>query len=129
MHDARPHLTPGPDHPIGLEPSGTHVVVGHGSTVVAQSDRALEMREASYPPVLYLPLDDVDQSLLSTSDEHTYCPYKGEASYYDLTTGDGEPLSASVWFYDQPYPAVAAIAGHVAFYADRVTIESRPTGR
>ena len=62
------------------------------------------MREASYPPVLYIPLDDVDQRLLRHSDHHTCCPYKGEASYYDIVDGDGTDLSAAVWYYDDPFP-------------------------
>jgi uncharacterized protein (DUF427 family) len=129
MSDTRPRLTPNAEHPITLGLSHTHVVVRVGSTVIAETDRALEMHEASYPPVLYVPLDDVDQSLLSTSDEHTYCPYKGEASYFDLTVGEAGSRTASVWYYEDPYPAVADIAGHVAFYPDRVSIESESTDR
>jgi uncharacterized protein (DUF427 family) len=122
MTENRPHLTPGPDHPITLEPSPLHVVVSSGSDVIAETDRALEMHEAAYPPVFYVPLDDVRQNLLRRSDHHTYCPYKGEASYYDVIDENGTDLSAAVWYYDDPYPAVAEIEGHVAFYADRVTV-------
>jgi uncharacterized protein (DUF427 family) len=124
MTDTRPRLEPGPDHPITIRPSTSRVSVRQGSTVIAETDRALELREASYPPVFYIPLDDVDQQLLRASDEHTYCPYKGEASYYDIVPRDGETLGDAVWFYPEPYRAVDAIAGHVAFYADRVTITS-----
>ncbi len=124
MTDTRPRLIPGPDHPITLNAFGPHVIVRAGPVVVAETDRALELHEAAYPPVLYIPLDDVDRSLLKESDEHTYCPYKGEASYFDVDTGTGAGLPASIWFYDDPYPHVEAIAGHVAFYADRFTIES-----
>jgi uncharacterized protein (DUF427 family) len=123
---ARPRMTPGPDHPITLEPSSSHVVVRSGSVVIAETDRALEMREASYPTVFYVPLDDVDRRLLRHSDHHTYCPYKGEASYYDIIDGDGTDLAAAVWYYDDPFPAVAGIKGHVAFYADRVTVTATP---
>ena len=91
MTDARPHKTPGPDHPITMERSSAQVVVRCGSAVIAETDRALEMREASYPPVLYIPLEDVHQDLLRPSDHHTCCPYKGEASYYDVSTGT-EPI-------------------------------------
>jgi uncharacterized protein (DUF427 family) len=122
MTDARPHKTPGPDHPISLERSTSHVVVSSGSVVIAETHRALEMREASYPPVMYIPLDDVDRRLLRRSDHHTYCPYKGEASYYDVIDGNGIDLTAVVWYYGDPFPAVADIKGHVAFYADRVTL-------
>jgi len=127
MTDTRPHKTPGPDHPITLDPSPAHVVVRSGSSVIAETSRALEMHEASYPAVLYLPLDDVDLSQLRRSDHHTWCPYKGEASYYDIIDGDGADLTAAVWYYDDPFPAVANIKDHVAFYADRVTVTTSPS--
>ena len=127
MTDARPHKTPGPDHPITLERSPSHVVVRSGSTVIAETNRALEMREASYPPVLYIPLYDVDQHHLRRSEHHTWCPYKGEASYYDVVDGGRTDLTAAVWYYDDPFPAVADIKGHVAFYPDRVTVTATPS--
>jgi uncharacterized protein (DUF427 family) len=124
MTDDRPRLEPGPDHPITVRPSDGHLTVRSGSLVVAETDRALVLQESTYPPALYIPLEDVDRSQLTESSEHTYCPYKGEASYFDLADGDGGSLPASVWYYDAPYPAVAGIAGHVAFYPDRVSIDS-----
>jgi uncharacterized protein (DUF427 family) len=129
MTDARSHKTPGPDHPITLERSSAHVVVRSGSAVIAETDRALEMREASYPPVLYIPIDDVDQHQLRRSEHHTWCPYKGEASYYDIVggEGDGADLAAAVWYYDDPFPAVADIKGHVAFYTDRLMVSATPS--
>jgi uncharacterized protein (DUF427 family) len=126
MTDTRPHLTPGPDHPITLERSASRVVVRSGAAVIAETDRAIELREASYPPVFYIPLEDVNQEHLRASDHHTYCPYKGEASYYDIVGGEAGELSNVIWHYPEPYPAVAEIAGHVAFYPDRVTIAATP---
>jgi uncharacterized protein (DUF427 family) len=122
MTDNRSHKTPGPDHPITLERSSAHVTVRNGSVMVAETDQALEMREASYPPVLYVPLGDVDQDLLRPSEQHTWCPYKGEASYYDIVGAGSSELTASGWYYDDPSPAVADIKGHVAFYTDRLTV-------
>lgn len=125
MSDTRPHLEPGPDHPITVEPSHQHVSVHVGSTRVADTERALELREATYPPVFYVPIADVDDAVLRPSDTHTYCPYKGEASYYDIVPTTGEPLDGAVWYYPEPYPAVEGIRDHVAFYADRVTITAK----
>jgi uncharacterized protein (DUF427 family) len=122
MTDARPHLTPGPDHPIALERSTSRVIVRSGSVVIAETSRALEMREASDPAVLYIPIDDVEPRLLRRSAHHTWCPYKGEASYYDIIGGEGTDLSGAAWYYDDPFPAVADIKDHVAFYVDRVTV-------
>jgi uncharacterized protein (DUF427 family) len=96
--------------------------------VIAATNRALEMHEASYPPVFYVPLEDVNRQHLRQSDQHSYCPYKGEASYYDIIAADGAELPAAVWYYPDPFPAVADIKDHVAFYADRVTVTVTPTG-
>jgi uncharacterized protein (DUF427 family)/predicted MFS family arabinose efflux permease len=126
MIDTRSHKTPGPDHPISIAPSQCHVVVRSGSAVIAETDRALEMREASYAVVYYIPIEDVDSALLRRSDHHTYCPFKGDASYYDIIDGDGTDLTAAAWYYAEPFAAVAAIQGHVAFYADRVTVTATP---
>ena len=112
---------PGPDHPISVEPSADRVVVRSGGSTIADSQSTLVLREANYPPVRYVPLGDVDRSLLASSDLTTYCPYKGEASYYSVVA-DRERGTDAVWFYDQPYPAVAEIKDHVAFYPHRVEL-------
>jgi uncharacterized protein (DUF427 family) len=120
---------PGPDHPITIEPSTDRVLVRSGKTTIADSQTTLVLRESNYPPVRYIPLADVDQSLLEPSDLHTYCPYKGDASYYSIVSAQKQGSDA-VWFYDQPYPAVAEIKGHVAFYTDRVDLTvSSPEAR
>ena len=117
----RPRLVPGPDHPITVSPHDGRVVVRVNGTVVADTTRALDLNEASYPTVLYVPLDDVDQSVLAPSETGSYCPFKGEASYYSLSV-DGTEIPDVLWYYPQPYDAVGEIAGHAAFYADKVEI-------
>ena len=121
MSSSKEKLIPGPDHPITVTPTDGHVVARVGDRVIAQSDRALTMQEASYPAVQYVPLADVDQSILHATDHQSYCPFKGEASYYTVTTPDGE-LENAIWFYREPDEAVADIADHVAFYADRIEV-------
>jgi uncharacterized protein (DUF427 family) len=127
MTDTRTRLTPGPHHPITVERWPGHVVVRSGSVVIAETDQALELQEADYPAVFYVPVGDVDRHLLRRSEHHTWCPYKGEASYYDILDGDGTDLTDAVWYYDEPFPAVADIRGHVAFYSDRVTVTATPS--
>ncbi|MBY8879356.1 DUF427 domain-containing protein [Actinacidiphila acidipaludis] len=119
---ARTVKTPGPDHPITVEPTGARVVVRAGGEVIADTARALTLREADYPAVQYIPLDDVDANVLRPTGTATYCPYKGDASYYTLT-GPGGDVTDAVWTYRQPYDAVGLIAGHVAFYPQHVEIE------
>jgi uncharacterized protein (DUF427 family) len=112
---------PGPAHPITVEPSSDRVTVRAGGTTLADSTDTLVLREADYPAVRYIPLTDVDQSLLAPSDTSTYCPYKGDASYWSITAEPDRGEDA-VWFYGEPYAAVEPIRDHVAFYADRVEI-------
>jgi uncharacterized protein (DUF427 family) len=120
MTTTRKPKIPGPDHQITIEPTGARVMVVVGAQIVADTTRALTLREANYPPVQYIPLEDVDQTLLTASAAQTYCPYKGDASYYSITAGGGRV--DAVWSYRAPYDAVAEIAGHVAFYTDQVDV-------
>ena len=114
---------PGPDHPIAIAPTKGRVVVKAGGRVLADSRAALSLREASYPPVQYIPRTDADMSLLRPSTHTTHCPYKGDCSYFDIVGG----AANAVWSYEQPFPAVAEIAGHLAFYPNRVeSIETIP---
>ena len=114
-------LQPTAEHPITVTPTGAHVVVRVNGDVVAETDAALTLQESTYPAVQYVPLADVAPSALTRSDTTTYCPYKGEANYYDVTAA-GNTVADVIWTYEQPYPAVASIAGHVAFYADKADV-------
>jgi uncharacterized protein (DUF427 family) len=118
---ARTVLQPGPQHPITVEPAPGRVTVQVAGTPVADTSSALALQEANYPVVYYVPLADVRSEVLKPSDHTTYCPYKGDASYYSLATPNGEVADAA-WYYAEPYAAVAEIAGHVAFYANKVDI-------
>ena len=121
-----PRKTPGPDHPITIASAGSRVRVTVAGTIVADSREALALREATYPPVLYVPRKDVDMAALARTEHSTYCPYKGDASYYSVPAG-GESAKNAVWSYEAPFDAVAAIKDHVAFYPDRVeAIEVTP---
>jgi uncharacterized protein (DUF427 family) len=112
---------PSADHPITIKPTAAPVTVRANGQVIAESTNALTLREANYPPVQYVPLADLDQSTLTATDTQTYCPFKGDASYYTVSTPEGE-LVDGIWTYVQPYEAVAEIAGHVAFYPDRFEV-------
>jgi uncharacterized protein (DUF427 family) len=113
---------PDATHPIRISPTGTRVTVRLGDVTVAETDRALSLAEADYPVVQYIPLDDVDTSLLDRTTTQTYCPYKGDASYYSVKSPDGSTETDLIWTYERPYPSVAEIAGHVAFYPNRAQI-------
>ena len=119
---SRPVLQPSPAHPITVTPTKKHVTVRINGDVIAETDAALTLQEATLPAVQYIPIFDVKQDRLRRSETATYCPFKGDASYYSVDTSNGETVTDVIWTYEQPYPAVAAIAGHVAFYPDRAQI-------
>ncbi len=110
---------PGPDHPITIAPSAKRVRVIFAGRVIADTARALILNEASYRPVLYIPRDDADISVLAPTDHHTHCPYKGDASYFTIKV-EGRSGENAAWSYEHPCPAMAEIKDHLAFYRDRV---------
>ncbi len=115
----KPIRIPGPDHPIAIEANSERVTVIVAGRVIADTVNALTLREASYPPVHYIPRADVDMSLLESTDHLTHCPYKGDASYFSIPVGGARSANA-VWSYEDPHAAVAVIRDHLAFYPDRV---------
>jgi uncharacterized protein (DUF427 family) len=122
---SKPVKVPGPTHPITIEPNPARVVVTVAGRIVADTQRALTLREATLPAVQYIPRADVDLSLLERTDHATYCPYKGDCAYYSIPAG-GERSKNAVWTYEAPYAAVEAIQDHLAFYPTRVdSIEER----
>jgi uncharacterized protein (DUF427 family) len=117
---------PGTDHPISIAANPSRVVVTVGGKVIADTRAALTLRETSHAAVQYIPRKDVDMAALTRSEHTTYCAYKGDCAYYSIPAG-GERSINAVWTYEQPYPAVAALKDHVAFYRDRVdAIEELP---
>lgn len=118
----KPRKIPDASHPIIIEPSASRIRVTVGGRVVADSSEALSLRESNYPAVEYIPRKDVDMSLLERAQHSSYCPYKGDCSYYSIPSGGDRTVNA-VWTYEQPYPAVAQIAGYLAFYPSRVEME------
>jgi uncharacterized protein (DUF427 family) len=121
----KPVKIPGPDHPITIQPNPKRIVVSVGGKVIADTKSALTLKEASYPGVQYIPRRDVNMSLLEKTQHGTYCPYKGDCSYYSIPAGGARSTNA-VWSYEKPYPSVSQIQEYVAFYPDRVdSIEER----
>jgi uncharacterized protein (DUF427 family) len=122
----KPIKQPGPDHPITIAPNPARIVVSIAGQVLADTQSALTLREADYPPVQYIPLEDVDRSLIQETEHASYCPFKGDASYYSIPAG-GERSVNAIWTYRDPHAAVAEIKDHVAYYPDRVdAIDEQP---
>jgi uncharacterized protein (DUF427 family) len=121
-------LQPSAKHPITVEQSTERVRIAVGGHTIVTTDRALVLREASYAPVYYVPQEDVEPEVLTPSDTTSYCPFKGDASYFDVSVPTGSAQDALVvrdacWIYRDPYDAVAEIAGHVAFYPAKVDVQ------
>jgi len=115
---------PGPDHPITVTKNPKRVTVSVNGKMIASTQSALVLKEANYPPVQYIPRADANMAMLERTDHSTYCPYKGDASYYSIPIA-GERGENAVWTYEHPHDAMHAIKDYLAFYPDRVTIEER----
>jgi len=113
---------PGPDHPITITQNPRRVRVTAGDIVIAETSKALILKEAKYPAVQYVPREDANMAVLERTDRVTHCPYKGDASYYSVKA-DGKTLDNAIWTYEAPFPAMTEISGHLAFYPDKVKIE------
>ena len=113
---------PGPDHPITITQNPRRVRVTAGDIVIAETSKALTLKEARYPAVQYVPREDANMAVLERTDRVTHCPYKGDASYYSVKA-DGKTLDNAIWTYETPFPAMTEISGHLAFYPDKVKIE------
>ena len=113
---------PGPDHPIAITPVQGKVSVQFNGVRVAHTDKALALKEASYPPVIYVPRSDISIEHYVRTEHRTHCPYKGDANYFSLSA-NGSIAENAVWTYEEAYPAVKEIEGHVAFYPDKVTFD------
>ena len=113
---------PGPDHPITITQNPRRLRVIAGDVVIAETSKALTLKEAKYPAVQYVPREDAKMDLLKRTDRVTHCPYKGDAIYFSILA-DGKVLENSIWTYEMPFPAMAEISGHLAFYPDKVKIE------
>lgn len=125
---SKPIREPGPEHPITISPAREQVTVIVAGRRIAQTREALSLKEATYPPVHYIPRKDVEMPLLQRTTHHTYCPYKGDCAYYSIPSGGDRSLNAA-WSYESPHAAVAQIAGYLAFYPDRVDeIQVQPAG-
>jgi uncharacterized protein (DUF427 family) len=117
---------PGPDHPITITANPSRIRVMLGGRVVADTTRAVTLKETTLSPVHYIPREDADMALLTRTAHATHCPYKGDASYYTVTV-DGRSVESAVWSYEEPFPHMAEIKGRLAFYPRKVdAIEELP---
>jgi len=118
----RPIHIPTDEYPITVTPTGRQVTVRIGGEIIADSANALTLQESNHPAVQYIPLSDVKTDLLTRTQTASYCPFKGDAAYYSVTTAAGQTVVDAIWTYEQPFEAVEQIAGHVAFYPDKAEI-------
>jgi uncharacterized protein (DUF427 family) len=117
---------PGPGHSMTIAPNPKRVRVTFAGRVVADTTRALTVREATLPVADYIPREDVDLSLLAPADTCFTCPYKGEATRYSVIAG-GRVAESAAWSFEHPYSCVAALAGRLTFVPEAMdAIEELP---
>jgi uncharacterized protein (DUF427 family) len=113
------------DHPITVKPTGDHVEIFWNGQKILDTKQALELKESTYPVVIYAPRGDADMKFFERSALETRCPYKGTANYFSLTDGS-ERAADAVWTYETPKASVEAIKDHLAFYPNKVEIRRTP---
>ena len=122
MNERRSLFEKFPDHTVEFEPNPRAVRVELAGEPVAESTRSIFVNEADYPAVVYIPEDDVRGDLIEATNHHTFCPFKGEASYWTLRVGDIVEENV-LWSYPEPFEEVAWLEGLMAFYTDRVELK------
>ncbi len=123
MSNPAPGFQDNPSKEITVEPYDRRVTVMADGAIVANTDKALLLTETPYPPVIYIPFDDIDFSKLARTEHATHCPYKGDASYWNVEPL-GENGANAMWAYEAPYDEVEEIRDHGAFYPNKVTIST-----
>ena len=113
--------TPGPDHPITLEPARRRWRALYNGHVIADSDDAIIVREADLAPVVYFPRESVGMEYMGRTERSTHCPYKGDAAYYTLRMDSGV-LENVAWSYEDPFPAMGELRNRIAFYPGEVEV-------
>jgi uncharacterized protein (DUF427 family) len=111
-----------PDYRVDLEPHPRRVRVKLGGETIAESDRALRVLETKHDPAIYFPREDVRMDLLERTEHQTFCPFKGDASYWTVRAG-GRAEENAVWSYESPFDQVAGLKDYVSFYTDRLCVE------
>ncbi len=122
QHKNAPGFEKHPDHKLVISPDPRFLEVVFAGTVIARSGKVQLLEEGNYPPRLYFPLSDVKTEFLTAVDTSTYCPFKGDARYWQVKVGDVE-MSDGAWGYDDPYQECAEIADHVCFYLEKSPFE------
>jgi len=112
-----------PEHTLEIDEARVRLRVHVADQLVAETANGLNLREGKYPPVVYIPREDVRMHLMARSDESSHCPFKGDANYFEFRGDHDSPVAPIAWSYEDPFDQMRAIANHLAFYADRVTIE------
>ncbi|HKS89985.1 MAG TPA: DUF427 domain-containing protein [Stellaceae bacterium] len=120
MANPAPGYATKPEHRVDLVPESRRVRVTFAGAVVADSGDTLRVEETGHGPVFYVPEKDVRTDLLRPTDHHTYCPFKGDCSYWSIEIAGGKRSENAVWGYRKPYDEAAGLAGHYAFYTSRV---------
>lgn len=123
MANPAPGFLRDPQRKITVEPYGRTVTVRFGDVVIASSDDAVELRESTYPPVLYIPFKDIYFEHLEKTATTTHCPFKGDATYWSASA-QGEATSDVMWAYEAPFDEMLEIKDYGAFYPDKVSIDA-----
>jgi uncharacterized protein (DUF427 family) len=104
-------------HRIDIRSTSRHLLVRDGDRIVADTTRPLALYESGFAPRWYVPRDDVDEAALEPVAGQSFCPYKGLASYYDISD-----RKRAAWSYTNAWPEVGRVSNMVSFEPDKVDV-------
>jgi uncharacterized protein (DUF427 family) len=113
--------SPSHAHAITIEKNPNRIMVRFNGTVIADTQKALVLKEGPVPPVSYIPREDVKMSFLQRTTHSTHCPFKGDASYFSVSV-DGKTEENAVWTYETPIDPVAQIKDYLVFYPEKMDV-------
>ena len=101
--------------PPVLRPTAERITVVLGGVTICETRSSLQVLETSHPPTYYLPRSSFVAGSLRMAEGHSFCEWKGVASYLDVL-GATEVASRAAWYYPTPTVPFAALIDHVALY-------------
>jgi uncharacterized protein (DUF427 family) len=121
MANPAPGYVKKPEHRVDLLPESRRVRVTFAGQTVADTTHAVRCEETGHEAVHYVPEKDVRLDLMRPTEHHTYCPFKGDCSYWTIELDGGKARAENaVWSYRAPYDEATGLSGHDAFYKSRV---------
>lgn len=112
----------GPAHKLLMQEFPRRIRATFGGQTVVDTTGAVLLHETGLPPQVYVPVQDIRADLIQPTEHHTYCPFKGTASYWTVTAAQqgrqSQVAENAIWSYPEPNAEASWLQGYAGFYWD-----------